>query len=51
MLMESGPVAGDFLMLLMTCLMFCGEKGVKVWFIGKESLRLIMHLTDSRCFM
>ena len=34
LLMESGPVAGEFLMLLMTCLVFCGEKGVKVWSIG-----------------
>ena len=30
LLMESGPVAGEFL----TCLVFCGEKGVKVWSIG-----------------
>ena len=27
--MESGPVAGEFLMLLMTCLVFCGDQGVK----------------------
>ena len=33
LLLESGPVAGEFLMLLMTCLVFCGEKGVKVWSI------------------
>ena len=49
--MESGPVAGEFLMLLMTCLVFCGEKGVKVWTIGFESLRLIMRLSDCRGFM
>ena len=30
---QSGPVAGEFLML-MTCLVFCGGKGVKVWSIG-----------------
>ena len=30
LLMESGPVAGEFLILLMPCLVFCGEKGVKV---------------------
>ena len=29
--MESCPVAGEF---LMTCLVFCGEKGAKVWSIG-----------------
>ena len=34
LLMESGPVAGEFLMLLIKCLVFCGEKGVKVWSIG-----------------
>ena len=34
LLMESGPVAGEFLMLLMTCFVFCGEKGVKVWSMG-----------------
>ena len=49
--MESGPVAGDFLMLLMTCLVFCGEKDVKVWSIGYESLYLIMRLSDCRGFM
>ena len=32
--MESGPVAGEFLMLMITCLVFCGEKDVKVWSIG-----------------
>ena len=32
--MESGPVAGEFLILLMMCLVFCGEKDVNVWFIG-----------------
>ena len=32
--MESGPVAGEFLILLMMSLVFCGEKGVKVWSIG-----------------
>ena len=31
--MESGPVAGEFLMLLMTCLVFCVEKSVKMWSI------------------
>ena len=31
--MEFDPVAGEFLMLLMTCLVFCFEKGVKVWSI------------------
>ena len=37
--MESGPVAGEFLMLLMTCLVFCGEKGVEgvVYWIGKPT--------------
>ena len=34
LLMESGPVAGEFLKLLMTCLVFCRENGVKVWSIG-----------------
>ena len=34
LLIESGIVAGEFLKLLMTCLVFCGEKGVKVWAIG-----------------
>ena len=34
LLMESGPVACEFLMLLMMCLVFCGEKGVTVWSIG-----------------
>ena len=32
--MESGPVDGEFLILLMTSLVFYGEKGVKVWSIG-----------------
>ena len=32
--MESGPLAVEFLMLLMACLVFCGKKGVKVWSIG-----------------
>ena len=32
--MESGHVAGEFLKLLMTCLVFRGENGVKVWIIG-----------------
>ena len=35
--MESGPVAGEFLML-MTFLVFCGEKGVNLgvlYWIGK----------------
>ena len=45
LLMESGPVAGEFFMLLMTCFVFCGEKGVKVWSMGKESLRLIVCLS------
>ena len=35
LLMESGPVAGEFLILLMMCLVFCDEKGVKVWSIGQ----------------
>ena len=34
LLMESGPVAGEFLILLMMCLVFCGKKGVKVWSMG-----------------
>ena len=34
LLMESGPVASEFLMLLMTYFVFCGEKGVNVWSIG-----------------
>ena len=29
--MESGPVAGEFLMFLMIYVVFCGEKGVEVW--------------------
>ena len=33
LLMESGPVAGEFL-LNITNDMFCGEKGVKVWSMG-----------------
>ena len=49
--MESGPVAGEFLMLLMMCLLFCGEKGLKVWSIGWESLCLIMCVSDCRGFM
>ena len=49
--MESGPVAGEFSMLLMTFLVFCGEKGVDVWSIGLKSLCLIMHLYDCRGFM
>ena len=48
--MESGPVAGGFLILLMTCFMFYGEKGVKVWSMGQESLRLIMRLSDCKGF-
>ena len=33
--MESGPVANKFLMLLMMCLVFHSEKGVKVgvWYV------------------
>ena len=31
---KSGPVAGEFLMSLTMCLMFCGEKGVKMWSNG-----------------
>ena len=34
LLMESCPFAGEFLMLLMMCLVFCGENGVKVWSVG-----------------
>ena len=34
LLMESGTVAAEFIMLLMTCLVFYIEKGVKVWSIG-----------------
>ena len=43
LLMESGPVAGEFFMLLMTCLVFFDEKSVKVWSIGYKSLCLIMR--------
>ena len=32
--MESGPVAAEFLILLMMCFVFCGEKGVKIWCTG-----------------
>ena len=32
--MESGLVAGEFLILFMVCLVFCGEKGVVLWSIG-----------------
>ena len=32
--MESEPVASEFFILLMMCLVFCGEKGVKVWSNG-----------------
>ena len=49
--MESGPVAGEFLMLLMTSLVFCCENCVKVWSIGEKSQRLIMRLSDCRGFM
>ena len=31
LLIKSGHVAGEFLMLLMMCLVFCGENSVKVW--------------------
>ena len=49
LLMELGPVAGEFLILLMMCLVLCGENGVKVW--SKKILSLIMRLSDCRGFM
>ena len=33
-IMESGPVAGEFLILLMVCLVFGGENSVIFWAIG-----------------
>ena len=51
LLMESGPVAGEFLMLLMTCLVFCGENAVNVWSIELKSLRRIMRLSECKGFM
>ena len=38
LLMESGSVAGEFLMLLMKCLVFCGEEGIKVCSIHSDSI-------------
>ena len=57
--MESGPVAGEFLILLMMCLVFCwcdDVFGVLFWcFVGvvywKESLRLSKCLSDCMGFI
>ena len=48
--MEVAYGAGEFLILLIMCLVFCGENGVTVWFIEYESLHLIMSLSDCREF-
>ena len=37
LLMESGPVAGEFLILLMMCFVFCCEKGFKCGLLDKKA--------------
>ena len=41
LLMESGPVAGEFLMLLLMCLVFCGEKGVRFGLLDRKPYVLL----------